>query len=176
MDLDMNNLPPEVQERLIKVMQMADTREPEGEVSYERLTALNGEVFGIRKKLLDAQMTGAEQSTAHLIENMENDDDVKSREEMLKMAIVSLEVTIDESKQELVQALLKAKFEARKTGRRRSLGLNGDGNDRDMIDAIIEAAEMEADYDPIQQKRQREQSTSKSKQSDSGFGFGSNRV
>jgi hypothetical protein len=174
LNLDMNNLPPEVREQLAQIMRMVDEREPEGEVSYDRLIALNNEVFGIRQKLLSAQLTGAELATAHLIESMEKDRDVRNREKVLKMAIVSLEVTIDDSKQELVQALLKAKFEARKTGNR---GANGNGNDRDMIDAIIEAAEQEADYDPIAVQQKQEQSTSKPKQNSSGFGFGtSSRV
>ena len=155
-------------------MRMVEEREPEGEVSYDRLIALNNEVFGIRQKLLSAQLTGAEEATAHLIESMEKDSDVKNREKVLKMAIVSLEVTIDDSKQELVQALLKAKFEARKTVKR---GSNGNGNDRDMIDAIIEAAEMEADYDPIAVQQKQEQSISKPKRNSGGFGFGtSSRV
>tara|TARA_R110000822_G_scaffold79887_2_gene190688 strand:+ start:241 stop:765 length:525 start_codon:yes stop_codon:yes gene_type:complete len=174
LDIDVNNLPPEIQEKLAQVMRMVDEREPEGEVSYDRLIALNNEVFGIRQKLLSAQLTGAEEATAHLIESMEKDSDVKNREKVLKMAIVSLEVTIDDSKQELVQALLKAKFEARKTGSR---GSNGTGNDRDMIDAIIEAAEMEADYDPIAVQQKQEQSISKPKRNSGGFGFGtSSRV
>jgi hypothetical protein len=46
-----------------------------------------------------------------------------------------------------------------------------------MIDAIIEAAEMEADYDPIAVQQKQEQSISKPKRNSGGFGFGtSSRV
>ena len=101
---------------------------------------------------------------------MERDEDVKNRQHMLKMAVISLEVTIDDSKRELVEALLKAKFEARKTVKR------GSKNDRDMdmIDTILSAAETEADYDPAAAYQKVEQATTKPNRSNSGFGFGSN--
>ena len=170
MELDMNKLPPELQMKLANIMEAMEEREPEGEVSYERLSQLNSDVFDIRKRLLAAQFDGAVQATDNLIKSMERDEDVKNRQHMLKMAVISLEVTIDDSKRELVEALLKAKFEARKTVKR------GSKNDRDMdmIDTILSAAETEADYDPAAAYQKVEQATTKPNRSNSGFGFGSN--
>tara|TARA_R100000951_G_scaffold81001_2_gene68787 strand:- start:1533 stop:2048 length:516 start_codon:yes stop_codon:yes gene_type:complete len=170
MELDMNKLPPELQMKLAAIMDQVEQREPEGEVSYERLSQLNSDVFDIRKRLLAAQYDGAVQATDNLIKSMERDEDVKNRQQMLKMAIVSLEVTIDDSKRDLVEALLKAKFEARKTVKR------GSKNDRDMdmIDTILSAAETEAEYDPAAAYQKAEEAIAKPKRSNTGFGFGSN--
>jgi galactokinase/mevalonate kinase-like predicted kinase len=170
MDLDINKLPPELQMKLAAIMDAVEEREPEGEVSYERLSKLNSDVFDIRKRLLAAQYDGAVQATDNLIKHMERDEDVKNRQHMLKMAIVSLEVTIDDSKRELVEALLKAKFEARKTVKR------GSKNDRDMdmIDTILSAAETEAGYDPAAAYQKTEEAIAKPKRSSTGFGFGAN--
>jgi hypothetical protein len=172
MELDMNSLPPEIQAKLGMLMGMVQDREPEGEVSIERLYKLNDEVFDIRKKLLKAQYNGAVGATEKLVEGIEKETKQDNKEKTLKMAIVSLESTIDESKKDLMQALMKVKLEARKSTDR---GLNSYGEDMDMLDAIIAAAETEANYNPAEVQRKNEQA-SKPKTSGGGFGFGSNRV
>ena len=169
--MDLDNLPPEIMAKLANIMQAVDEREPEGEVSYERLAVLNTEVFTIRKKLLKSQYDGAIAATSNLVEHMENDKDVKNRDQVLKMAIVSLEATIDESKKDLMQSLLKSKFEARKQFKR---GENVLGEDMDMLDAIIAAAETEADYNPAE-IAERHQTKPKERSNRTGFGFGTNQ-
>lgn len=167
--IDIGMLPPEVQQMLL--MQLSDMKntEPAGEVSTDRLLVLNDEVFALRKKILKSQYEGAVQATDHLIESIENDP--KKEESVLKMAVLSLETTIDDSKKELMQCLLKQKLEARKVVKRGSRN----GDDLDMLDAIIAASEEESDYSPIQVQQKRKQKSNPS-ETNTGFGFGSSRA
>ena len=170
---DIGMLPPEIQAKLSMLADAMNERKPEGEVSYERLGMLNDEVFEVRTKLLKAQYKGAKFATDKLVKSIEDEIDTKNRKQTLTMAIVSLESTIEESKKELMQTIMKQKLDARKQFKR---GENGLGEDMDMLDAIIAASEEEADYDPAESQRRVEE-TSKSKQSSNGgFGFGSNRA
>jgi len=169
MELDIGMLPPEIQAKLAMLANSMSEAEPEGEVSYERLLVLNDEVFDIRKKLLKAQYNGAVTATSTLIDGIENESDNKTKQQTLKMAIVSLESTIDESKKDLMQALLKEKFESRKKSKRGSK----DGEDMDMLDVIIAAAEEEANYDPAEIYQKVEKTNNPKRTSDSGFGFSS---
>lgn len=169
--IDIGMLPPEIQQMLL--MQLSDMKntEPAGEVSTDRLLVLNDEVFALRKKILKSQYEGAVQATDHLIESIENDPKKDSKESALKMAVLSLETTIDDSKKELMQCLLKQKLEARKVVKRGSRN----GDDLDMLDAIIAASEEESDYSPIQVQQKRKQKSNPS-ETNTGFGFGSSRA
>ena len=168
--MELHNLPPDLLAKLARVMGQVDEREPEGEVSFERVHELNEKVFEIRKRLLNSHYKGAKTATDNLIDSIKKESNSSTREQTLKMAIVSLEATIDESKKDLMQSLLKQKFESRKVVKR---GFKYD-EDMDMLDVIIAASEEEADYNPAEIQQREEQAT-KPKET-SGFGFGQNRA
>ena len=94
--MELQNLPPELLAKLASVMGQVEEREPEGEVSFERMHELNEKVFEIRKRLLDSHYKGAKAATDNMIESIKRESSSSTREQTLKMAIVSLEATIDE--------------------------------------------------------------------------------
>ena len=170
---DIGMLPPDIQDKLMQIVTLTENREPQGEVSYERLIEMNAEVYEIRKRLLKSQYDGAITATDNLIEGLEKETNTETKTKTLKAAVVSLETMIDSTKKELMQSLLMQKLEGRKKVRR---GINGAGEDLDMLDTIINMAEKEADYNPAEVQRRREEASKPTGKPSVGFGFGSNRA